>query len=232
MRNILFLTFGLSGLLCVGFAAFIYQLWAMFNFSDSGSGNLRSATGVFIPAAEDYQSYLDDELSTLEQPMLVDFEVLPNYSHTAGTKRFLEAIYKDGYVGTHDNFQKLLGTLTTKQIVSNMMMRQDEIRYLNTVRITSNMLSMTQIQSCNKLVKGLLADLKSMSGSCMCSNDQIAVINLATNRLTYLTRIYEHELNKFSVTDPLHLQSIDPVSKGLSVNLERLERLEQILKPN
>lgn len=224
MRKLSLLIFGFSGLICVGFAAFIYQLWAMFTLHNDDSVLYQNQGAVFIPATKTTNHISENPNSTATKPpLMIDYSILPDYSHTARTKQFLESVYTKGYIGTHDNFQKILTDLKTDQIVSNMMLRKDEIAYLKTVNISSNMLSMTQIQKCKTLAQQLLLDIKSMSSSCTCSHEQKAVLNMTLSRLLYLNTLYEHELNKFNLVDPFYLKAKDPMSQGMPPSLDLLQ---------
>lgn len=210
-------------LLCIGLAAFVFQLWTIINIDQDESDVKGSKyNSVFVISSNENRNQSVKTTDYTSPPLLIDYSILPDLATTIQTKKFFESLYTDGYIGKHDSFQQVLRNLKTKQILSNMLLRDDELTYLNTVKIRSNMLSMTQIQNCNKLVKQMLQDLKTMYMTCKCNSEQKSVINLSMGRLIYLTQAFENEFNKFSLMDPLLLQSIDPAkNKGNMIHLRR-----------
>lgn len=211
MRKLLIIKLCFLVMLCIGLAAFVYQLWAILS-SDTNTSDVKSSKykAVNIISSNENQDQAGSTTKFTSPPLLIDYSILPEVASTQDTKLFFENLYVAGYIGKNDSFQQVLRSLETEQILANILLRDDEVDYLNTVNIQPNMLSMSQIQSCNQMVKHLLQDLKIMCLSDQCNSEQQSVINLLMGRLTYLTQSFSGEFDKFQVMDPLLLHRMDP----------------------
>lgn len=128
-------------------------------------------------------------------PISANYSILPVVANTSKTRKFLESIHALGIIGTHDNFQKKLVNLSTRQLLANMMLRRDEAAYLNTVSLTPNMLNEEQLIDCYNASIMMLKDLNTISQTYSCTQEQKAVLNIAMGRLTMLSYMLQKELN-------------------------------------
>lgn len=227
MRKLTLFTLSFSSLTGLGVLAFLYQLWATDIVSI-----IQPRSASFAPA---HQMLTRSEAEALNQAKeqqaqqtritvpvaagiqanqeLIDYSILPDSPQTARAKQFLVDIRSSGYVGEHATFQRALDQLHTYQILSNMLLLKKEAAVLRTVLISPNMLNRQQLESSYDMTQRLLRELKEMYMIGECSDEQEEVLNIALARLTYLTRMFNDELEKYKV-----ITQSEPLNGQLSSN--------------
>lgn len=214
------------GLLCAGLAILVSQLWKVSQYNNnnqivaknilvSKNGSSLDLNGQTVEVAL--------HSSQLSTPVLVDFSILQGLQTSPQTKQFLLSLYDLGNLGKRDKFQKSLKTLEAQRILANLMLRENELEHLDTVKLNVSMLSSEQLQNAKHLAHQLLLGLKKIQRDGSCSKEQLSVINLSMARIIYLSKGLEGELNQFSINDPLLLQETMRLSQVNIINMRNKE---------
>lgn len=161
-------------------------------------------------SVEEYDQQIEHTKLGFARPTLfVNYSLLPEVSGTENTKQFFESILVNGVIGRNADFQDSIDKLTIAQIVSNMLLKPNVQQHLETVGLSTNMLTMDQIKACYMLSHALLADLNKIASKGPFNYDQTAVLNTAIGRLTFLRNSFKQELLRYEEFDPQELKKLE-----------------------
>lgn len=205
MRKITTFTLGLLGMTFVGITALVYQFWVTTAIEPPRAPQGDTAEEQWSEITHVDQTWQSLQGNIDEKSILIDYNILPDIEQTAHTKNYLTSIHRLGSFGKEVILLQQLDQIPAYRLLANMMLRRDEIAYLQAATVTPDMLSTTQLQSCYSLTRILLTDLKFMYEQCNCNHEQVKVMNAALGKLVYLTRLFGQELNKYHAFDINHL---------------------------
>lgn len=224
MRKISNFTLGLIGLTVVVVTTLICQFWITSEIEHPRMDRAKTAQQELAEQTHANESWQQLQSQESHKSILINYNILPDTVKTKETKRFLISVHIFGNLGSESIQLHSLDKIPPYRLLANMILRRDEIAYLNTTTITPDMLSTEQISSCYSLTRVLISDLKSMYEGCNCSHEQIMVMNAALGKLVYLTRLFGTELKKYSAFDVRNLNEEE--ARSLLVQITSDESLQ------